>query len=121
MKITLKNMIFYGYHGIHKEERTLGQRFAIDITVENSSISDKNIKKLEDTIDYTKIFYSIKKIVEGYKFHLLELLCNKILDAIFCDFPLVERCNIKIRKVAVPIDGQLDYVQVEMDRKRDEL
>lgn len=114
-------MVFYGYHGTRKEERTLGQRFAVDVSLENNSQNDRIIKKLEDTIDYTKIFYSIKEIVENYKFHLLELLCNKILDKIFYDFPLVERCNIKIRKIAVPIDGQLDYVQVEMDRTRDEL
>jgi len=48
----------------------------------------------------------------------LEKLANKILDSILAQFPLVQKCQIKIRKIAVPINGTLDYVELEMERER---
>ena len=30
MKIHLNEMVFYGYHGVHPEERKLGQRFIVN-------------------------------------------------------------------------------------------
>ena len=29
--ISLNNIIVYGFHGVHQEEKTLGQRFEIDL------------------------------------------------------------------------------------------
>ncbi|MBC8525796.1 MAG: dihydroneopterin aldolase [Candidatus Cloacimonetes bacterium] len=118
MKITLKNMVFYGYHGLHEHERTLGQRFSVDITATTDPGLDAHVKRLGDTVDYTAIFDVVKNEVENYKYHLLEKLANKILDHILNQFSLVKKCQIKIRKIAVPITGTLDYVELEMERER---
>lgn len=117
MKITLKNMIFYGYHGLHEAERTLGQRFSVDITAITNSELDSKVRKLSDTIDYTSIYEVVKNEVENYKYHLLEKLANKVLEHILKEFKLVKKCSIKIRKIAVPISGTLDYVELEMERE----
>ncbi|MDP8226081.1 MAG: dihydroneopterin aldolase [Candidatus Celaenobacter polaris] len=119
MNITLKNMIFYGYHGLHEAERTLGQRFAIDVNVSSDHELDNKVKSLRDTIDYTQIFEVVKERVENYKYHLLEKLANEIISAILNDFILVQKVSLKIRKIAVPINGTLDYVELEMQRERE--
>ncbi len=119
MRIKLKNMIFYGYHGLHEAERTLGQRFSIDLSVETDHSLDEKVKHLEDTVDYTKIYHEVKEEVEHYKYHLLEKLASKVLNSILKKFPLVMKCTIGIKKIAVPIDGSLDYVELEMDRERE--
>ncbi len=33
-KILMKNMSFYGYHGVMAEEKVLGQKFFIDVVLE---------------------------------------------------------------------------------------
>lgn len=119
MKITLKNMIFYGYHGLHEAERTLGQRFGVDITVQTEPELDNKVKHLDDTVDYTKIFHEVKEEVENYKYHLLEKLASKVLDRILDKFPLVIKCKIAIKKIAVPINGTLDHVELEMVKERE--
>jgi 7,8-dihydroneopterin aldolase/epimerase/oxygenase len=119
MKIMIKNMIFYGYHGLHEAERTLGQRFGVDITVETDHDIDHKVNHLEDTVDYTKIFQEVKEEVENYKYHLLEKLADKVLGRILNKFHLVNKCTISIRKIAVPINGTLDYVELEMFKERD--
>ncbi len=119
MNITLKNMIFYGYHGLHEAERTLGQRFAIDVTVSSDPDLDEKVKSLHDSIDYTQIFEVVKEHVENYKYHLLEKLANEIINAILRDFIIVKKVSLKVRKIAVPINGTLDYVELEMQREQD--
>lgn len=119
MNITLKNMIFYGYHGLHEAERTLGQRFAIDVTVSSDPDLDAKVKSLHDTIDYTQIFEVVKEHVENYKYHLLEKLANEIISAILKDYILVQKVSLKVRKIAVPINGTLDYVELEMQREKE--
>lgn len=118
MRITLKNMIFYGYHGLHEAERTLGQRFALDISVTSDPELDAKVKTLHDTIDYTKVFELLKEHVETYKYHLLEKLANEIVEAVLDAFDLVQKVELKIRKIAVPINGTLDFVELEMTRDR---
>ena len=56
MRIHLHEMVFYGYHGVHPEERKLGQRFIVNFSYKTEQANDKEIKHLEDTVDYTKVF-----------------------------------------------------------------
>jgi dihydroneopterin aldolase len=118
MKITLKDMVFYGYHGVQDEERTLGQRFIVTITLATQDAKDQEIHKLEDTVDYTKVYDVIKNIMEVDKFLLLENCANKILDEVLLRFSLVEFATISIKKPSVPIQGHLSFSEIEMTRGR---
>jgi len=118
MKIHLHEMVFYGYHGVHDEERKLGQRFIVNFSFETANKHDTRIKKLEDTVDYTKVFTIIKHILENEKFKLLENCANTILDKIMADYPELVRTNVKIKKPSVAINGNLNSVEVEMERTR---
>jgi len=49
-------MVFYGFHGVFAEERSLGQRFIVSLNLTTNHAHDKEIHKLEDTVDYTKVY-----------------------------------------------------------------
>ena len=118
MKIHLNEMVFYGYHGVHPEERKLGQRFIVDFSYQSDPAHDKKIKHLDDTIDYTKVYDIIKHTLEKKEFYLLEVCANTILDSIFENFPRIIWANVKIKKPSVPINGSLSSVELEMERSR---
>ncbi|MDP8201692.1 MAG: dihydroneopterin aldolase [Candidatus Tenebribacter burtonii] len=118
MRIHLHEMVFYGYHGIHPEERKLGQRFIVNFSYETEQANDKRIKHLEDTVDYTKVYAIIKHTLEEREFYLLEVCANTILDSILESFPAITYVNVKIKKPSVPINGSLGSVEVEMERNR---
>jgi len=118
MRIRLNEMVFYGYHGVHAEERKLGQRFVVSITLHTDGDKDTEIRNLEDTVDYTKVYDEVKNIMETHQFHLLETCANTIADKLLEDFPLVQRLRICIQKPSVPIQGSLKSVEVELKRKR---
>jgi dihydroneopterin aldolase len=120
-KITLKNMKFYGYHGVLPEEQEKGQNFFIDLImhcdVAEAGLSDN----LEMTIDYSKVFDKIKEIVEKRKFKLIEKLASVIAQEMLAEFDKINSVVEKVRKPEAPIDGKLDWAEVEIVRQRDEL
>ena len=118
MKVHLKELVFYGYHGTAPEERKLGQRFVVNFTFETIQKHDQEILILSDTVDYTKVYEIIRHIIEEHTFHLLENCANMILDNIFETFEKIITANVKIKKPSVPIKGSLDSVELEMERSR---
>jgi len=116
MKIHLNDMIFYGHHGVHPEERKLGQRFQVDFIYETDPAKDSQIKHLHDTIDYTKVYSIIKEILENREFYLLEDCANTILSTVMEKFSGMINTFVKIRKPSVPIKGSLSSVEIEMER-----
>lgn len=118
MKIHLHEMVFYGYHGVHDEERKLGQRFIVNFSFETEASHDTQIRRLEDTVDYTKVFAIIKNILENEKFKLLENCANTILDSVMQEFSEIIWAQVRIKKPSVAINGSLNSVEVEMERKR---
>ncbi|MCF7919489.1 MAG: dihydroneopterin aldolase [Candidatus Cloacimonetes bacterium] len=118
MKIKLNNMVFYGYHGTHAEERKLGQRYNVDIILETDPVHDQEIRKLEDTVDYTQVFELIRNVMETHSYHLMENCANQVLNELFKQFPEVLHAEISIRKPSVAISGSLDSAEIVMDRSR---
>lgn len=118
MKICLNEMVFYGFHGVFAEERSLGQRFIVSLHLTTNAEHDKDIHKLEDTVDYTKVYALLKSIMESDQFQLLESVANAILDKVLAEFSLVTEAEVFIQKPSVAIQGSLKSVELVMSRKR---
>ncbi len=118
MRISINEMVFYGYHGVYDEERKLGQRFIVTVHLFTDTALDTRISKLDDTIDYTKVYADIKEIMETHQFHLLESCANTIADKLLTDYNLIEHLSVCIKKPSVAIQGSLDAVEVEVQRSR---
>lgn len=118
MKISLNEMVFYGFHGVHAEERKLGQRFIVSARLYTDATLDSSIRHLEDTVDYTKVYDRIKEVIETHQFQLLEVCASFIADELLRDFPLLQKIKIKIEKPSVPIQGSLRSVEVSLSRTR---
>jgi len=115
--IRLKNMQFYGFHGVNKSEKDLGGRFEVDVelhlSLESSCISDN----LKDTIDYESIYKIVDSCVQRDKFYLIEALANSIAKDILNNHQ-IESLLVRVRKPNAPIKGVLDTVEVEIQRKQ---
>lgn len=116
-KILLKNMIFYAHHGYYEAERELGQKFEVDIqlscSLKTAAISDD----LRETIDYQAIYKIAKDTFENYKFKLIETVAEKIASKILM-IEGISNVLIRVRKPHVPLNGLLDFVEIEIFRER---
>lgn len=118
MIIRLNDMIFYGFHGVHDEERKLGQRFVVTLDLQTDPALDGQIRHLDQTVDYTKVYAQIREIMETHQFQLLEACANKVADQLLAGFPLIQSVRVRIQKPSVPIPGSIHSVEVELFRSR---
>jgi dihydroneopterin aldolase len=113
--IRLKNMIFYGYHGVEDAEKQYGQRFEVDAELFLDLNKAGQSDQLSDTVDYSTVYQVIEEIVLEGEFNLIEALAEEIAQTILDHFPLSE-IIIRIRKPHVSLRGISDGVEVEIVR-----
>lgn len=117
-KIILKDLQFYGYHGLFAEENKLGQRFNVDVELhtplQKAGLSDD----MQDSINYGEAFEVIRNIVEGKPKNLIEAVAEGISEELLARFPMLVACRIKVIKPNPPIQGHYKEVAVEIFRER---
>lgn len=117
VKISIHNMMFYGFHGYYEYEREQGQKFFFDVEM---IVRDDDVKAgiINDSVDTARVYDLLKDATENTRFQTLAELGNYIADKLFGKFEHIDECIIRIRKPSVPIAGPIDYVEVEVKRKK---
>ncbi len=114
--IRLKNMVFYGFHGVEEHEKEWGGRFEVDLELHCDLNEAIATDKLHDTVNYEKIYSLINRLVTSRKYYLIEALAGEMCRSIKEKYPKVHEVTVRIRKPNVPIKGVLDTVEVEVTR-----
>jgi len=117
-RIILKDLGFYGYHGVFAEEAKLGQRFFIDLELGVDLSAPAATDRLSTGISYAEIYDVVKTTFEARRMKLLEALAQNIVDAIFEAFQGVEWIVIRVRKPEAPIAMVRGEAAIELHRKR---
>ncbi len=117
-KIELVGMEFFGYHGCMKEERAIGQRFYVDVTMYLDLGPAGRSDDLGETVNYADVFAETRAIVEGEPFTLLEAVAERIADVLFEKHPLIERLRITVHKPYAPMPGKFTDAAVTIRRSK---
>jgi dihydroneopterin aldolase len=117
-RIILKDLGFYGYHGVFAEEAKLGQRFFIDLELGTDLSAPAATDRLSTGISYAAIYDVVKDRFEGQRMKLLEALAQNIVDAIFEAFQTVDWIVIRVRKPEAPIAMVRGEAAIELHRRR---
>lgn len=119
-KIILKDMAFYGYHGLLKEESVLGQKFFIDIEIETDTKEAGMNDDFTKTINYAEVYEITREFTEDKRFNLIEALAENIAAEILNRFNIAHSVMVRIRKKEAPVKGIFDYMGVEIRRYQNE-
>lgn len=114
-KIVLRDMVFYGYHGVFEAEREIGQRFEVDVELHLDLRSAGRSDDLDATVNYVDVYTAVKDIVEEQEFDLVESLAEAVAQQILSAYDL-ERVVVRVRKPHAPIGGITGGVEVEIIR-----
>jgi len=99
--IKLKQLRFFAHHGLYEEERKVSNEFIVDLEVAFES-SVAVIKKMNETINYIKLY----ELVKGHMLQstdLIETLAMKISNNIHESYPRVKKVSISITKKYPPV------------------
>ncbi len=117
--ILLEGLRFFGYHGLYPEERTLGQRFLVDVVAELDLRNAGQHDELDDTINYQSLYTAVRSIVEGEPMMLIEAVADRTARSILELFPQVTAAEVTVRKPEATIRGaHLDAIGVRVRRVR---
>jgi 7,8-dihydroneopterin aldolase/epimerase/oxygenase len=118
-RIHLKNLVFYGHHGDIPEERVLGQRFTIDLTLSLDMAEAARTDQLGSTVDYVHVYELCRQMLETERVNLLETVAAHLAERILAQHSRVLQVDITVKKPSVAIRGVLDYVAVELTKVRE--
>ena len=113
--IEIEGMEFYAFHGHFKEERIVGSKFLVDLTIETDMEKPRVSDNLKDAVNYQQA-YEIVRIQMGRKSHLLENIAGRILDALYAEMGGIKKARIKLSKMNPPVGGKVGSVSVVMER-----
>ena len=114
MKVELRGLHVFGYHGVEEEEQRLGQPFLYDIELE---VGDRGASdRLEDALDYTQVAQAIRELSAARRFNLLEALATAVADMLMERFE-PESLRLRIRKPQVkPAGLTVEFSAVTVER-----
>ena len=102
------------YHGVHPEERHMGQEFEVDISV--CYPEQGPVTELSDTVNYADLLEIVKAVMAEPE-SLLETVAQKIAVRIKTLFTKVTEINISIFKCNAPISTFGGRVGVKLQTK----
>ncbi len=116
-KVVLEGLEFHAYHGIYPDERSSGNKFEVDISV-NTVFEDAAFHDdLSGTINYEEIYAIVKKEME-IPSKLLESVAHSIAEKILNTFASAMKAEVTISKFNPPIGGVCKKAKVSVDLQR---
>ena len=117
--LRMKNMQFFGYHGITAAEKELAKRYTVDVEIKYDTATPAKYDKLDNpVVDYEKVYWEIEQFFRSNRFHLTETVAERLADMLFASHPMAEKLVVHVRKNHPPFPGFLELVEVEVERKR---
>src|SRR6266704_4914010 len=96
-RIELEGMVFNGRHGVRPAEREEPQAFKVDVKVDADLLAPARSDKVEDTVDYRRIYAIAKSVVEGESAKLIETLAQRIAERVL-ELDRVATVSVRIAK-----------------------
>lgn len=116
-KIIVSNLRIHGYHGVKDAEKSLGQKFHIDLVCDVDRSTDRR-DDMDTTVCYGELCTLVEEVSSSETFNLIETLAERLAATIFERFNIVQRVELTIRKPSAPILHNVDYVAVSLVRTR---
>lgn len=116
-RVFVTNLCIHGYHGVAKAEKSLGQRFYVDMDchlARSGSAGDT----MESTVCYSALCDLAERLSAKTTFNLIESFAHQLATEILSQFMLVQSVRVQIRKPSAPIRHPVDFVGVEVERSR---
>ncbi|NTW51321.1 MAG: dihydroneopterin aldolase [Chlorobiaceae bacterium] len=111
--IRLVNAQFYGWHGVHAEERRLGGKYEVDAELIFDTRKAAETDDITQTVNYQQAYETIRAIMTGKPVALIETLAFVIAESLMEELTLIDSITVRVRKRSLPLGGLCDYAEAE--------
>ncbi len=116
-RITISDLEVFAFHGVLKEENSLGQKFLISAELYmdvSEAAKDDDITK---SINYADVCKNIDIFLKNNTFKLIETMADRLARHLLISYKILNEVCIKVKKPWAPILMTLDTVSVSVSRK----
>ncbi|MGE5421082.1 MAG: dihydroneopterin aldolase [Chloroflexota bacterium] len=113
--IQIENMEFYSFHGHFREERIVGNKFLVNLSLETDMTAPAESDNLKDAVNYQQAYEIVKQQME-IKSYLLENIAGRILDSLYKEMKGIQKATVKVSKLNPPMGGKISSVSVTMSK-----
>jgi len=117
-RIVLQGISARGFHGVLASEKSDGQEFVVDVTLEVDLRRAGRSDLLAHTVNYAEVAADIVALISGPSFDLIETLAERIAEAALRR-PLVQAVEVTVHKPQAPVGVPFGDVLVVVGRRRD--
>jgi dihydroneopterin aldolase len=115
-RIALDGMVFSGRHGVRPAEREQAQEFKVDVKLDTDLLKAGRSDRIEDTVDYRRVYAIAKEVVEGESVQLIETLAQRIAERVL-DLKRVAAVSVQVAKTPESM-RPIDAASVKIRRTR---
>jgi 7,8-dihydroneopterin aldolase/epimerase/oxygenase len=102
ISVEVRDLLVFGRHGVHEDERERGQEFVFDVELEVGERGTSD--RLEDAVDYVEVARAVQEVSDAAQYRLLEALATAVADELERRFS-PERIRVRVRKPEVRPGG----------------
>lgn len=114
--ISIKNLEVFSKQNVFDAGNTLGQKFAIDMSIyfdtRKASLSDD----IDKSINYDSVCHFINAFVKGHNFRLIETLAQRLAEDILIEYPTICEIDVTVKKPWAPVGLPIEEVSVTINR-----
>jgi dihydroneopterin aldolase len=114
----IKGIALHGRHGALDAERTLGQKFALDLHIVAEIGSAATSDKLDETLHYGQVIKAAVAAFNERPLNLIEAAAGSVGDALLAQFPKIASVRVTVHKPSAPIAAIIDDLAVTVERRR---
>jgi 7,8-dihydroneopterin aldolase/epimerase/oxygenase len=116
-KINLEGLEFHAFHGVYPQERSSGNKFEVDVSVEAELDDSAFHDHLSGTINYEDVYAIVRDEMDKPS-KLLERVGYSMAETILKKFPEAVSVQISIAKFNPPIGGVCRKASVSILKSR---
>jgi 7,8-dihydroneopterin aldolase/epimerase/oxygenase len=116
--LRIDRLALHARHGVLPEERTLGQRFFLDMVV-TAEIGDALASdKIDDSVNYSALIEAASLTFTDTAFNLIEAAAAAVADDLLKLFPKVAAVQVTVHKPAAPVKAFVADISATVERRR---
>ena len=114
----ITGIALHGRHGVLEAERSLGQKFFLDLEI-TAEIGDASTSdRLDETLHYGQVIKAAVAAFNARTLNLIEAAAGAVADELLARFAKILVARVTVHKPSAPIAAVIDDLAVTIERRR---
>lgn len=114
----ISRLALHGRHGALEAERSLGQRFFLDLEITADIGNALETDEVADTLHYGQAIKAATAAFNERPFNLIEAAAGHVADDLLARFPAIRSVRVTVHKPSAPVAAIIDDLAATIERHR---